>query len=92
MRSNQIHFDDHGIFDVMARAFTLPAGQDDPYAASELDAPPAKPRQGFLERVDRWLWEQQQRAAEAYLAQSADLHDLEQRMRKLERGEAFVQD
>jgi hypothetical protein len=54
------------------------------------DAPVAEePRRklGWLERLDRWFWAQQQRDIEAYLARSADVHDLEQRMRNLERGE-----
>ena len=47
-----------------------------------------RPRKvGWLERLDRWFWAQQQRDIEAYLARSADFHDLEQRMRNLERGE-----
>jgi hypothetical protein len=53
------------------------------------DAPVAglRPRKlGWLERLDRWFWAQQQRDIEAYLARSADIHDLEQRMRNLERG------
>jgi hypothetical protein len=40
-----------------------------------------------MERLDRWFWAQQQRDIEAYLARSADIHDLEQRMRNVERGE-----
>jgi hypothetical protein len=42
---------------------------------------------GWVERLDRWFWAQQQRDIEVYLARSADVHDLEQRMRNLERGE-----
>lgn len=40
----------------------------------------------LMERLDRWFWAQQQRDIEAYLARSADIHDLEQRMRNLERS------
>jgi hypothetical protein len=40
----------------------------------------------WLERLDRWFWAQQQRDIETYLARSKDIHDLEQRMRNLERG------
>ena len=36
--------------------------------------------------LERWFWSQQQRDIEAYLARSADIHDLEERMRNLERG------
>ena len=49
--------------------------------------PTSAPRKiGLLERLDRWFWAQQQRDMEAYLAQSVDVHDLEQRMRNLERS------
>jgi hypothetical protein len=57
--------------------------------ANEPAAAPTKPaprKIRFLERLDRWFWAQQQRDLEAYLARSADIHDLEQRMRNLERG------
>lgn len=47
---------------------------------------PAPRKLGLLERLDRWFWAQQQRDIEAYLARSADIHDLEQRMRNLERS------
>ena len=62
----------------------------EPETAKAPDAPVAemRPRKlGWLERLDRWFWAQQQRDIEAYLARSADIHDLEQRMRNLERGE-----
>jgi hypothetical protein len=52
--------------------------------ASDLKRAPRKI--GFLERLDRWFWAQQQRDLEAYLARSADIHDLEQRMRNIERS------
>jgi hypothetical protein len=44
-------------------------------------------KRGWLERLDRWFWAQQQRDIEAYLARSEDVHDLEQRMRNLERSQ-----
>jgi len=44
-------------------------------------------KRGWLERLDRWFWAQQQRDIEAYLARSEDIHDLEQRMRNLERSQ-----
>ena len=36
--------------------------------------------------LDRWLWKQHQRETEAWLAQAADVHDLEARIRHLERN------
>jgi len=44
-------------------------------------------KRGWLARLDRWFWAQQQRDIEAYLARSEDIHDLEQRMRNLERSQ-----
>ena len=44
------------------------------------------PQRGWAERLDRWLWTQQQREAEAYLAKASDLCDLEVRIRSLERN------
>jgi hypothetical protein len=41
---------------------------------------------GWLDRFDTWLWRQELRSFEAYLAQSADIFDLERRQRALERG------
>jgi len=55
-------------------------------SASKSVTPQAQRKGGLLERLDRWFWAQQQRDLEAYLAQSADIHDLEQRMRNVERG------
>jgi hypothetical protein len=36
--------------------------------------------------LDRWLWKQRMRETEAWLAQSADIIELEARIRQLERG------
>ncbi len=76
-----------GIFSLMANALTLR-----PPAAEAFDPPdasgpgPSAPRRGLLDRLDHWFWAREQRAVDAYLAQSLDLHDLEARMRQLERG------
>jgi len=40
----------------------------------------------WLERLDQWFWDRQQRDIEAYLAGSADIYDLEARQRALERN------
>lgn len=40
----------------------------------------------LLQRFDRWLWQQQVREREAYLAQSKDVFELEARIRHLERS------
>lgn len=47
--------------------------------------PGTAPRLGLLERLDRWLWRQHVREREAFLADSKDVYELEERMRRLER-------
>lgn len=50
------------------------------------DAAPAAPRRGLLDWLDTWFWKQEVKSREAFLAQSTDIVELEQRMRWLERG------
>ena len=58
-----------------------------PKRPSERRAAPRKaPRQGLLDRLDRWLWRQQQKAHEAYLAGAQDVFDLERRIEAIDRG------
>jgi hypothetical protein len=40
----------------------------------------------FLDRLDNWFADQELKSREAFLAQSVDVVDLEQRLRWLERG------
>ena len=40
---------------------------------------------GFFERLDRWLCGQEMKDREAWLAESQDIFELEERMRRLER-------
>jgi hypothetical protein len=40
----------------------------------------------WLTRLDTWFWNQEMKRREAFLAQSADIFDLERRMRMLERA------
>ena len=47
-------------------------------------SPIAEPRR-FLAAVDNWFYRRQLQEREAYLAQSTDIFDLEQRIRHLER-------
>lgn len=74
----------------MAKALTL-----QPPLAEAFDRPVASPlpasapRRGLLDRLDHWFWTQEQRAVEAYLAKSLDMHDLEARIRHLERGTSY---
>ncbi len=46
----------------------------------------AQPRLSWMERFDRWLWNQHVREREAYLADSKDIFELEERIRRLERS------
>ncbi|MGH8712769.1 MAG: hypothetical protein ACREYB_02055 [Casimicrobiaceae bacterium] len=48
--------------------------------------PAARVHRGLLDRLDTWFWQQELKSREAFLAQSADVVELEQRMRWLERG------
>jgi len=53
-------------------------------------APPKRaPSDGVLqrlfERLDRWFYRQTIKEREAYLAQASNLHEVEQRMRELDR-------
>ena len=98
MRTNERPLDNTDIFTLLAQAFSLrPLGHDafessatPAYARSStpsggvVSAAPA--RRSWLARIDDWLWKQEQRDIEAYLAQSKDVYDLEARIRELERG------
>jgi hypothetical protein len=44
---------------------------------------------GIFERIDRWFWRQHMRDREAYLAGSQDIFELEERIRRLERGSRY---
>jgi hypothetical protein len=44
------------------------------------------PKPGLMDRIDRWFWSLEQKQRDAYLAQSVDIVDLEQRLLKLERA------
>ncbi len=87
-----------GIFALMAKALTPPPFQPDFRARRDRHVPAARakaptptadrepaPKRGLMERLEYWFWSQRQRDLEAYLAQSADVHDLEARIRDLER-------
>lgn len=96
MRNEPISFHEPGglgIFELMARAMAPSPFHPDfrtrweRYDPAEPTAPvkaPA-PNRTWMERLERWFWSRRQRELEAYLAQSADVHDLEARIRDLER-------
>jgi hypothetical protein len=54
--------------------------------ARKVTAHPATRSVGLLDRLDTWFWKQEVANREAFLAKSADIVDLEQRMRWLEQG------
>jgi len=83
-----------GIFSLLAKALTFPARQakafeDRGAVAAAASATTPVRRRGFLERLDRWLWAQQQRDLEAYLAKATDVYDLEARIHTIERNKSI---
>jgi hypothetical protein len=83
-----------GVFPLLAKALTFPARQANALGHREAVAAPASAttpvrRRGFLERLDRWFWAQQQRDLEAYLARATDVYDLEARIHAIERNKSI---
>ena len=54
--------------------------------AAKVTAHPAARASGLLDWLDTWFWKQELASREAFLAKSADIVELEQRMRWLEHG------
>jgi hypothetical protein len=83
-----------GIFPLLAKALAFPGRKADTFGHREAVAAPViattpMRRHGFLERLDRWFWAQQQRDLEAYLARSTDVYDLEARIHAIERNRSL---
>ena len=57
-----------------------------PRDAAKVTAHPPTRALGLLDRLDTWFWKQELANREAFLAESADIVELEQRMRWLEHG------
>jgi len=81
-------------FPLLAKALAMPARQADALDQHGVVAAPESPttpvrRRGFLERLDRWFWAQQQRDLEAYLARATDVYDLEARIHAIERNKSI---
>jgi hypothetical protein len=79
---------------MFAKALGFPGRQADAFGHREaVDTPviatTPKRRQGFLERLERWFWAQQQRDLEAYLARATDVYDLEARIHAIERSKSI---
>ena len=81
-----------GIFALMAQVLMAPYSPPNLYGEEKTiddrpkPAPVTAPKRGLLDRLEQWFWVQRQRDLEAYLAQSSDIHDLERRMRYVERN------
>lgn len=94
MRTRQLSMTDPaglGIFPLIAKALMFLPPQ--PVALERRDAAPcdvpASPperRRGWLDRLEHWLWRQEQREIEAYLAKATDIYDLEARLRAIDRN------
>jgi hypothetical protein len=54
--------------------------------ATPVPAKIERPKQSWMDRLDRWFWRQEQKQRDAYLAGAADIFELEQRMRMLDRA------
>jgi hypothetical protein len=83
-----------GIFPLLAKALTIPARQADAFEHRGVLAAPGSQttpvrRRGFLERLERWFWAQQQRDLETYLARATDVYDLEARIHAIERNKSI---
>jgi len=93
MRTNELSLNKLrglGIFSLIAEALALPPPGSEAIAFRDTRATqvPAEPRlrRGFLDRLDHWFWSGHQRNVEAYLARATNVHDLEARIRALERS------
>lgn len=83
-----------GIFPLLAKALMFLAPQSDvserqSAAPDRTAAGMPERRRGWLDRLDRWFWVQQQRDLEAYLSRSTDVYDLEARIHAIERNKSI---
>lgn len=61
-----------------------------PERSEPVRAAESAPGRSWLDRLDDWLWNQELKSREAFLAKSTDIVDLEQRMRWLEHGDSLT--
>ncbi len=71
----------HDASDRAQREGPLPADAHDNHSVTD---------GGWLDRLDTWFWKQELKERDAFLSQSIDIFDLEQRMRCLERGDKWL--
>ena len=74
-----------GIAALIADAMSAWHGQQRTNAPGPSRPADSAPRDGWLDRLDRWFWTQRQRGVDARLADSRDVYGLEARMRDLQR-------
>ena len=85
MRNTEFALQESGALGLLAMLTTHGILRSERRAPVTNSAPKTASR-GWLDRFDMWLWRQELRSVEAYLAQSDDIFDLERRQRALERG------
>jgi hypothetical protein len=92
MRTNDPPLYDHSLTGILARLThgilqnASERAQKDSAAPASAGTSTVSKRRGWLDRLDTWFWNQEMKSREAFLAKSTDIFDLEQRMRRLERG------
>jgi uncharacterized protein DUF3563 len=92
MRTNDPPLYDHSLTGILARLThgilqnASERAQKDSAAPASASTSTVSKRRGWLDRLDTWFWNQEMKSREAFLAKSTDIFDLEQRMRRLERG------
>ena len=64
----------------------LPEARRQPLAVAPPVATAQRARISLFERLDRWMYRQQQRDHEAWLSGAQDIFELEERIRQLERS------
>ena len=85
MTQNQASIEIPAIIDVLARSLSFRPLEKDSREFSDITPRLARSRRGLLAALDDWLWRNDQRSVERYLGRSRDVHDLEERIRNLER-------
>ena len=95
MRANSLsmnHGTIDGLFSVIAAALAIrPSGpRTEGGRPIPTGAPVTTQWIRLFERIGEWSWRQRQRAVEAHLNEASDIHDLEARIRDLERGALYL--
>ena len=95
MRANSLsmnHGTIDGLFSVMTAALAIrPTGSRADHGRPIPAVTPVPNLWSRLfERIGEWSWRQRQRAVEVHLDKASDIHDLEARIRDLERGALYL--